>query len=136
MVVQEEHEEAEQAELCRYKERAADADQPHARVAQRTRERGLVVGRLDTDEHEGDDRADQRRAREPEESRAQADALLEQRQRNRPDCAAERNGHLANPEREAALLLTEPRHHRASGRRVHAGGHSSGDRERNDEDAE
>ena len=102
LVVEEEHEEPEQAELCRDVERARDTDPPHARVAEwaglRANGRPAGSARMST---RADDCGHDATDREAVERRVQADVRLKRGESERCDRAAERHRHLSDAEGEA-----------------------------------
>ena len=132
-VVEEEDEEAEQADLRRHVERAGDADPPDAGVAQRTSEHRVIVGRLAAEQDRADDRRREAGHGQADERCAQADLLVERGKRDSGHRSAERSGHLADAECEAALLFAEPRHDGASARGVDARAERPDSGERADE---
>jgi hypothetical protein len=88
----------------------------------------VILRRFDAQQHRTDDSCDETADCEAVERGVEADVLVEERERNCGDGAAERNGHLADAQREPALVLAEPGHHRATAGRIDAGSDCSGER--------
>jgi hypothetical protein len=135
LVVQEEHDEAHHRDLRDDVDAAAPAGEPETPVPQRD----LDIRRLDVllgsrAEHErADNRARQDTGGDEEETRLRAPEL---RQHDRRDHAADRDGGLADAEREPALARREPAHDRAAAAGLDAAAGDPGQSEEGDEPAE
>src|SRR6266511_2732244 len=131
--MEEEDEEAEQADLRRDVEGARNADPPDAPIAKRAREHAVLVRRFSPKQHGADERGQEAPGGESLERGTHADVGVERRQRACSDRAAERHRRLTNSEGEASFVFAEPRHHGAPAGGVDTGAERAGNGARGDE---